>query len=93
MKDFEWNKEKNEWLKKYRDISFEEISLYIENGGLLDSYKHPNKEKYPRQSIFVVQTDSYVYIVPYIEENKYYFLKTIIPNREAKKKYKEKNNG
>ena len=93
MKDFEWNKEKNEWLKEYRDISFEEISLHIENGGLLDSYEHPNKEKYPGQSIFAVQTDSYVYIVPYIEEYEYYFLKTIIPNRKAKKKYREETNG
>ncbi len=92
MKDFEWNKEKNEWLKECRNISFEGISLFIENGGLLDSYKHPNKEKYPEQSIFVVQTDSYVYIVPYIEEEKYYFLKTIIPNRKAKKHYLERNN-
>lgn len=93
MKDFEWNREKNEWLKKYRDISFEEISLFIENGGLLDSYKHPNKGKYPEQSIFVVQTDYYVYIVPYVEEEKYYFLKTIIPNRKAKRQYLEEGNG
>ena len=93
MKDFEWNKAKNEWLKKYRDITFEEIALYIENGGLLDSYEHLNKEKYPGQSIFVVQTDSYVYIVPYVEEKTYYFLKTIIPNRIAKKKYTEDSNG
>jgi len=93
MKDFEWNEEKNKWLKEHRDISFEEIAFYIENGGLLDSYEHPNKERYPKQSIFVVRTDFYVYIVPYVEEDKYYFLKTIIPNSEAKKKYTEGNNG
>jgi len=62
---------------------------HIENDGLLDSYEHPNKVKYPRQSIFVVQTSSYVYLVPFVEEEKYYFLKTIIPNSEAKKKYTE----
>ena len=93
MKDFEWNEEKNEWLKEHRDISFEEIAFYIQKGGLLDSYEHPNKERYPRQSILVVRTDFYVYIVPYVEEDKYYFLKTIIPNSEAKKKYTEGNNG
>ena len=92
MKDFEWNKEKNEWLKEQRDISFEEIVYFIENGSLLDSYEYPNKKKYPRQSIFVVQTDSYIYIVPYVEEDAYYFLKTIIPNSEAKKKYMKENN-
>ena len=93
MKNFEWNEEKNKWLKEHRDISFEEIAFYIENGGLLDSYEHQNKERYPRQSIFVVRTDFYVYIVPYVEEDKYYFLKTIIPNSEAKKKYTEGSNG
>ncbi|OAD20070.1 hypothetical protein THIOM_004251 [Candidatus Thiomargarita nelsonii] len=54
MKDFEWNEEKNQWIKENRNISFEEIVFFIENGGLLDTYKHPNKEKYPRQSIFGV---------------------------------------
>ncbi len=89
MKDFEWNEDKNRWLKQNRGISFEEIAFYIENEGLLDSYEYPNKERYPSQSIFVVQTDSYIFLVPYIEEDEYYFLKTIIPNSEAKKKYTE----
>jgi len=92
MKYFEWNEEKNKWLKENRNLSFEEIVFFIENGGLLDTYEHPNKDKYPRQSIFVVQTESYVYLVPYVEEEKYYFLKTVIPNREAKKKYMEGKN-
>ena len=87
MKNFEWNEEKNKWLKEHRDISFEEIAFYIENGGLLDSYEHQNKKRYPRQSIFVVQTGSYIYIVPYVEEDEYYFLKTIIPHSKSKKKY------
>ncbi len=89
MKDFEWNEEKNSWLKQHRDISFEEIAFWIEKGGLLDSYEHPNKDRYPGQSIFVVKTDSYVYVVPYVEEDNYYFLKTIIPNRKAKKQHSE----
>ncbi len=93
VKDFEWNEEKNAWLKEHRDISFEEITFYIENGGLLDSYEHQNKKRYPRQSVFVVRTDIYVYIVPYVEEDKYYFLKTIIPNSELRKKYMEVDNG
>ncbi|EDN69320.1 hypothetical protein BGP_5095 [Beggiatoa sp. PS] len=54
MKIFEWNEEKNKWIKENRNISFEEIVFFIKNGGLLDTYEHPNQEKYPRQSIFVV---------------------------------------
>ena len=93
MKTYHWNEEKNDWLKRHRNISFEEVVFFIETGGLLDTYEHPKKEKYPSQSIFVVRTDRYVYIVPYVEEDEYYFLKTIIPNRKSKKKYAERNNG
>lgn len=93
MKGFEWNDDKNKWLKEHRNISFEEIVFFIENDGMLDSYGHPNKKKYPGQSVFVVQTDIYVYLVPYVEEEECYFLKTIIPNSEAKRKYLEGKNG
>ncbi len=87
MKSFEWNDEKNNWLRENRQISFEEIVFSIENGALIDTYEHPNQEKYPGQSVFVVKTDDYYYLVPFVEEEEYYFLKTIIPSRQAKKQY------
>lgn len=78
---------------QYRSIFFEGVVYYIKNGGLIDSYEHTNRERYKNQSIFVALTDCYVYIVPYVEEENYYFLKTIIPDREAKKKYMENEDG
>ena len=87
MKPFRWSHEKNETLKKERSISFEEIVLAIESGGLLDELKHPNKEKYPNQLVFVVGLDGYAYLVPYVEETEYYFLKTVIPSRKATRDY------
>ena len=87
MKPFRWNHEKNETLKIERSISFEEIVLAIEADGLLDELRHPNPEKYPNQSIFVVTLDEYVYLVPYVEEADYYFLKTVIPSRKATRDY------
>ena len=87
MKPFRWNHEKNETLKKERSISFEEIVLAIESGGLLDELKHPNKDKYPNQLVFVVGLDGYAYLVPYVEEIQYFFLKTVIPSRKAPKNY------
>jgi uncharacterized DUF497 family protein len=83
MKPFRWNHEKNETLKIERSISFEEIVLAIEADGLLDELRHPNPEKYPNQSVFVVALDEYVYLVSYVEEPDYYFLKTVIPSRKA----------
>ena len=87
MKPFRWNHEKNENLKQERSISFEEIVLAIESGGLLDELKHPNKDKYPNQLVFVVGLDGYAYLVPYVEEIQYFFLKTVIPSRKATKNY------
>ena len=87
MKPFRWNHKKNESLKIERCISFEEIVLAIEAGGLLDELRHPNPDKYPNQLVFVVVLDDYAYLVPYVEEVDYYFLKTIIPSRKATRDY------
>lgn len=87
MKPFRWNHDKNETLKVERSISFEEIVLAIEADGLLDELCHPNPEKYPNQSVFVVALEGYVYLVPCVEEPDYYFLKTVIPSRKATRDY------
>lgn len=87
MKIFRWNHEKNETLKAQRNMSFEEVVLAIEADGLLDELRHPNPEKYPNQSVFVVALDDYVYLVPYVDEPGYYFLKTVIPSRKATRDY------
>lgn len=87
MKIYNWNAEKNEQLIVERGISFEEIVFYIENNGLLDDIAHPNSQDYSRQRIFVVAVESYVYLVPYVENKDELFLKTIIPSRKFTKIY------
>lgn len=88
-KTIRYSLEKNEILKEQRDVSFEDVILAIENGRLLDDIEHPNKEKYPNQNIFIilVEIKEYVYLVPYVEDDKFIFLKTIIPSRQMNKKY------
>ena len=66
--------------------------LAIEVDGLLDELRHPNPEKYPNQSVFVIALDGYVYLVPYVEEPHYYFLKTVIPSRKATRDYLLRSN-
>ena len=87
VKPFRWNHEKNEHLKTHRNISFEEIVLAIETDGLLDILRHPNPSKYPNQQVFVVAVEQYAYVVPFVEEGDYYFLKTIVPSRKATRDY------
>ena len=87
MKYFDWNDEKNEVLKKTRGVSFEQVELAIALGDLIDRIKHPNSATYPSQKIFLVQIENYIYSVPYIEDDEKIFLKTIMPNSKATKKY------
>jgi uncharacterized DUF497 family protein len=83
MKPFRWSPEKNELLKTERGISFEEITVAVEAGALLEVVPHPNAAKYPRQMVMVVGVAGYAYLVPYVEEDDHFFLKTIIPSRKA----------
>jgi hypothetical protein len=87
MKHYDWNDEKNNLLKKMRGVSFEQVVLGIASGDLINRIKHPNPEKYPNQKIFLVKIENYIYSVPYVEDEKNIFLKTIIPNRKETKKY------
>ncbi len=82
---FDWDEIKNEHLKRERDISFEEVVFWIENDGLLKVEDHPNQQKYPGQRIYIVCIETYVYLVPFVEQNGIVFLKTIIPSRKATK--------
>ncbi|MCM2288009.1 MAG: BrnT family toxin [Sulfuritalea sp.] len=90
MKPFRWNPEKNDALKAERGISFESIVVAVESGGLLDILAHPNQSKYPRQRVLVIACDSYAYLVPFVEEDDYFFLKTVIPSRKATRDYLSK---
>lgn len=93
MKPFRWNPEKNEAIKADRGISFERIVVAIETDGLLDILMHPNQARYPRQRVLVVACDRYVYLVPFVEEKDYFFLKTVIPSRKATRDYLSQSEG
>ena len=87
MKHFEWNPEKNDWLRAIRGVTFEEIVFHVHNGDLLDVLEHPNKSRYPDQRIFVVDVEGYAYLVPFVETEESVFLKTIIPSRKMTRRY------
>ena len=68
-------------------IKFEEIVFYISNGAVLDVIENRNNEKYKSQFMFIIEIDSYAYIVPFVENDEEIFLKTIYPGRKATKEY------
>ena len=85
MKRFNWDPEKNQKLMNERGVSFDDVLFALLSGGLLDDGPHPNESKYPHQRVLVVRIDDYAWLVPYVENDRELFLKTIIPSRKATK--------
>lgn len=85
---FEWNPEKNEWLKNERGVSFEQVIFHLSMGDVWKIGDHPDQKKYPGQKIYFIIMDDYIYLVPYTEHKDEIFLKTIIPSRKATKDFR-----
>lgn len=86
---YEWDPGKNEWLKKERGISFEQIIFHLSQGDLWKFADHPDQGKHKGQKIYFVLMDDYIYLVPHKKEEDYIFLKTIIPSRKATRDHKK----
>ena len=84
---YDWNPKKNEWLKKERKISFEEVIFHLSQGDVWKIADHPDQQNYLGQKIYFVIIENYIYLVPHIIEKEYVFLKTIIPSRKATREY------
>ena len=90
---FEWDPEKNERLKRERNISFEKIIFHLSQVDVWKIADHPDQENYPGQKIYFVIVENYIYLVPHVVEKDYIFLKTIIPSRKATKMYQNEQEG
>jgi hypothetical protein len=86
-KKIKWDEEKNQLLKLQRGVNFDEVLEQIEAGKILGRKAHPNSDKYSNQEIFIIELKSYIYYVPFIENDSEVFLKTIIPSRKLNKIY------
>jgi hypothetical protein len=87
VKFFDWDDAKNAKLKAERGIGFEEIVFHIERGAVLDVLETPTPRPLRQPAHFVVRRESYVYLVPFVEDEHSVFLKTIIPSRKAARQY------
>ena len=83
MKEIKWSPLKNEELKRIRGVSFEEII----NAKLIGIKKHPSRKN---QNIMLFEYREYVWVVPYVIEKDYIFLKTLFPSRKYTKEYKKR---
>jgi uncharacterized DUF497 family protein len=87
MSQFDWDDEKNAVLEGTRGVCFEDVLVCIQNGDVLDIIRHPNRDRYPGQSIIVLNINDYVWLVPYVKKKGVRFLKTIIPSRKLTREY------
>ena len=81
MKELRWNLLKNERLIKTRGVSFDELV----NSKLINILKHPLREN---QKIMLFEYNTYIWVVPFVEEENYYFLKTLYQSRKYTKLFK-----
>ena len=80
-----WSKEKDQWLRENRGLSFQEIANAIVDGRLIASLENPSRAG---QEIFVVWIQDYTWVVPFvIEEDGSLFLKTAFPSRKLHRRY------
>jgi hypothetical protein len=82
MKELQWSAEKSAWLKRTRGLSFEEIT----QGRLIKVRQNPNR---PEQQILLYEIEGYIWVVPFVEEEEAWQLKTAYPNRKYTRKYRE----
>ena len=82
MKEIRWNHLKSERLKRTRGASFEEVI----SSELVAVKRHPNRAN---QSIMLFKFKRYIWIVPYIDEKSYIFLKTLYSSRKYTKIYRK----
>ncbi len=85
--NFKWDLKKNEFLKQERGVCFEDVLTQIYEDRVLDIIKHPNREKYPTQRMYIVILQNYVHMVPFVRDDNEIFLKTIVPSRKMHKIY------
>jgi uncharacterized DUF497 family protein len=86
MEYYDWDEEKNSKLKKQRGIGFGEVVDAIHNGRLVDVIDNPSSN-FPKQKVYIVKVNDYIYYIPFVKDGNRVFLKTIIPSRKATKQY------
>ncbi len=54
---------------------------------MLEIVPHPKPAKYPRQKIMVVGVAGCAHLVPFVEDDDHFFVKTVIPSRKATRNF------
>ena len=88
---YDWDSKKNDFLKANSGISFEAVIVHLGRGDIWKITDHPDKVRYPGQSILFVIVDDYVHMVPFEVRGDTLWLVTVIPSRKATREYIKEN--
>ena len=84
-----WDDEKSKQLRYRHGVGFEEIIVAIDQNKVIIDREHLDP-KYSHQRKLIIEINHYAYVVPYVENNEYIFLKTLYPSRAATRQYLRK---
>ena len=87
MPEYDWMPDKDEWLRRNRGVSFDDVVYHLEHGVFLADIPHPNQERHPGQRLYVVHIDEYVYLVPFYRDGDVESLRTVYPSRKYTRDY------
>jgi len=82
MKEINWNLLKSARLKRARGASFTDLLA----GELVAVKRHPEKE---HQNIMLFWYKEHIWVIPYVENDKEVFLKTLYASRKYTRLYRE----
>ena len=78
-----WNHVKSSRLKRTRGVSFDDIIA----AELVEVLNHPKR---PDQKVMLFKYRGYIWVVPFVQNEKEIFLKTLYPSRKYTKIYSKK---
>ena len=71
----------------HRGVSFEDVVVALAAGRLLATRRHHNADRFAHQEIYFVDVKGYVYMVPFVRDKEWIFLKTVIPTRKGAREF------
>lgn len=85
--EFRWSAEKDFWLRAERGISFDEVVIQLQAGRILATRKHHNNDRFAHQEIYFIEIKACVYMVLFVRDKEWIFLKTVIPTRKGVREF------
>ena len=93
MPEYVWNPGKDEWLRRARGLSFDDVKYHLTFSEPLGDIQNPNQERYPGQRLYIIRINNLAWVVPYRRTARYVFLYTAYPSEKFTRIYRDQLRG